>query len=212
MKYIALVVSFYFSCIVFGQVQVTINNNSLFKPSANVAYRNYANDLQLVGIEINETTTIMSGDEKINRFDDLFVYVPMKSITSDTLMILHNGEQVGEVVMKIEVLKAPKVFFGEIKDNKVSMDYLLSNPGLHISYEPQYALPNLYVSNALLILKQKGKKDVQVVINGNAFSPKQIKRLSKLKSGDSLYFKEAILSDFLGSNDLIEANLTLVIE
>lgn len=210
MKYFVFIFSICFGFGVFGQIK--INNNSLYKPSENIAYLNFANDLQIVGLELNASTSIMVGDEKINRFDDLFVYAPLVKKNTDTLRVLHNGEQVGEVVMKLETLKTPKVIFGETTGKTVTLDYVLSNPGLHISYAPQLVMPTSYISGCEMIIKKKDKKEVVSIVHGNAFSPKQIKQLSKLVAGDSIEFRGALLSDLIGNDEEINADLILVIE
>ncbi len=210
MKNIVLLLSICLCSVVSGQVSV--NNYSLVLPGKKVAYRNFNNELEITGLNINESTAIMSRNEKLNRYDSTFIYIPMFPADYDTLRIFNDGEEVGEVVFKIETLKQPKVYFGEVRGNKVKLDYLLSNPGLHISYEPQYAIPNYYVSACEMIIRKAGKKGKEMMIYGNAFSPKQLKTLGKLSPGDVLEFKTAMLSDFLDYNAEIGADFSLTVE
>lgn len=210
MRNAVLMLSVFFCAAAFGQISV--RNNSLVLPDKKVAYRNFNNELEITGMEVDASTVIISRGEKLNRYDDVFAYIPMFPVESDTLRIFSDGEEVGEIVVKIEALISPRVYFGELRKATVKLDYLLSNPGLHLSYEPQYAIPNYYVSGCEIIIRKGGKKGKEMIVHGNAFSPKQLKTLSKLVSGDVLEFKRAQISDFLGYNEEINANFELTVE
>lgn len=194
----------------FGQVGV--KNNSLLTPEKQIAYRNFNNELEITGIDVNASTFIMSRNEKLTRYNTIFAYIPMFPVDSDTLQIFSDGEKVGEVILKLEVLQPPKIYFGEVREKNVKLEYLLTNPGLQTSYEPQLALPDYYVAGCELIIYRDGKKKNTTIIHGNAFSPKQEKMLEKLKAGDVLHFKTAFITNFLGDDKETEADIRLILE
>lgn len=192
--------------------QIGIKNNSLLIPEKQIAYRNFNNELEITGIDLNTSTIIMSRNEKLTRFNTIFIYIPMFPIDSDTLRIFSDGNKVGEVVLKLEVLESPKIYFGEERGETVKLDYLLTNPGLQTSYEPQLALPDYYVAGCELIIYRNGKKKNETIIHGNAFSPKQEKMLAKLRGGDVLHFRTALITNFLGDDKEVEADVKLILE
>lgn len=207
---ITLLSVFLYCTVLFGQVG--IKNNSLLTPEKQIAYRNFNNELEITGIDVNASTVIISRNEKLTRYNTIFAYIPMFPVDSDTLLIFSDGEKVGEVVLKLEVLQSPKIYFGEVRAKTVKLGYLLTNPGLQTSYEPQLALPDYYVAGCELIIYRDGKKKNETIIHGNAFSPKQEKMLGKLKAGDILHFRTALITNFIGDDKEIDADVKLILE
>jgi hypothetical protein len=210
MKNLVVIFSVFCGTVTFGQI--TIKNNSLLIPEKQIAYRNFNNQLELTGVNADSSIIVMSRNEKLTRFNTTFAYIPMFPIDSDTLRIFKNREKIGEVVVKLEVLQSPKINFGEVREGVVKQEYLLTNPGLQTSYEPQLAIPDYYVVGCELIIYRDGKKKNSTIIHGNAFSPKQEKMLGKLKAGDVLHFTTALITNFLGDDREIEADVKLTLE
>lgn len=108
-------------------------------------------------------------------------------------------------------LEEPKVYFGDLRDSIITREYLLSNPGLIVSYDPAQEIPFSYVSSCeLAIIKEKGDQD-DMTIYGNAFSDKQLRKLNRLKAGNILLFKSASISCPSCDNNLVDINLKLVL-
>lgn len=209
MKNFLFIVPFLVCFTIFGQVQ--LYNTSLYQSNELIAYRNFSNNLELGGIAINSSTKIMKNNESLTRFDSIFVYAPMGNQTIDTLKVFQDEKLMGEFIMKVETLKTPKIYFGEYRSGEIKLDYILTNPGLHLSYEPQLLIPTFYVNACEMYISKNGKKESLEMVYGNAFSEKQIKKLSKLKSGDKIRFKTALLSDFQGGEDYWEADIQLTV-
>jgi hypothetical protein len=195
-----------------GYSQVDLLNTSLTVSTKKIAYIAYNNELKINGLNIDASTYILSRGERLNRYDSIFAYIPMLPIETDTLTIVHQGKEAAKIVYSIEHLLEPKIVFGDIKGSEVSVEELLENPGLHVSYEPQYAIANYYVSACELIITPLGKKSKTMIIYGNAFSPKQLKTISKLKPGDRLLFNQGVISDFLQYNEEKMFGLTLIVK
>lgn len=209
MKYIIALIALALTTTTIAQVK--IYNTSIIKPAANHAYAFYTNELILKGITLNGTTEVYAGIEKLTRLDSVFIYNPGK-VGVDTIKVLQNGKQVANFAFQVEKLGSPKIVFGEGYTRSITLDYLLLNPGLQLTYLPQLAIPNLYVSGSSLLVQRNGKKVYETMIYGNAFSEKQINKLAKLQSGDVLTFGLSNLSDFMNTTSLINANLVLTIE
>ena len=140
MKFISLFMISLFSNLIFSQIN--LENNSLIFPEQQIAYIGLDNHLELDGFEPDYTTYLIVGQDTIRRSSNFreFYYKPRsktKDTLLDTLLLYSNNKIVDTFVYKLEYLGKPKVVFGEKRDSTVTKEYLLSNPGLTITYEPQ---------------------------------------------------------------------------
>lgn len=211
MRHFVFLITVFFHLVSFSQIDIL--NHSLMRPQEKIAYSNFFNELEIKGMDMNPSVVVISNNALISIQNYSFFYSPHDSIEYDTLKVLNGNNQVGEVVMKIESLNLPKVYLGDLKGTVVKREYLLSNPGLQVTYEPQLFIPHFYVVWCEMSIIKPGKKEMEMIINGNAFSDKQLKQLSKLKAGDVLQFKTVRFSEAIDSEgtDILEINLKLTL-
>lgn len=198
-----------FLCFSSASAQIDVRNYSLIQPYENIAYRGVLNLIDVVGFESHETLLVSNSDtmQKVNGF---FSYVPLSNFGIDTLEFFVDGKFWTMILFELETLENPTVNFGEKKNGShIQYDYLLSNPGLQVSYSPQLYIPDFYVTSCELIITKftkKGEKEMKMQINGNAFSDSQLKKLRKLNSRATLWFKSIALST---ENEEFEVDLKL---
>lgn len=138
--------------------QVDILNNSLLNPSFPVAYREYENRIFVKGFERDSTIILVSVNDTLRKHGNYYFYKGSK-LKTDTLKVLKEGNVLAQKVYSIENLRTPKIYLGSIRDSLVTVEDILNNSALIVSYEPQIAIPCTMVLNFDgEILKKDGKK------------------------------------------------------
>lgn len=220
--------------------QVDILNNSLLNPSFPVAYREYENRIFVKGFERDSTIILVSVNDTLRKHGNYYFYKGSK-LKTDTLKVLKEGNVLAQKVYSIENLRTPKIYLGSIRDSLVTVEDILNNSALIVSYEPQIAIPCTMVLNFDgEILKKDGKKIPLVknnqkienwttkkwerklaeierkggsIYNGmNQLNPYQIKLIKKMKPDDMLHIQYVILSCPSCVNRKINGNLRLTIK
>ena len=185
-----------------------------------IAYRYFENRLEVMGETIDSTFQLFSIEGEVWRMDNVFLYNPKSKITHDTLSLRRNGNNLGEFVFQIENLKDPKVFLGELRDSVVSKQFLLSNPVLILTHEPQLAKPcSIIIAFSASIVKANNdeidlmdesftkwvgwsdkrierywKRKGALSFGRSKFSKNQLKKIRRMRVGDVLWIKTATLS------------------
>ncbi|MEN9401213.1 MAG: hypothetical protein RL632_2316 [Bacteroidota bacterium] len=227
--------AFYFNPI-FSQIELL--NNSLINPEAKIAYRGFDNRIVISGINVDSNTIIISSTDTLLRFNQEFIYFPKIKKEKDILTVVSNGIQLHQSIYSLERLQDPKIHFGIVRDTIVSRKYLLCNPGLILTYEPQIAKFNAYVASfEASIIKNNGNeidlyditkdklpywsdekidryvlKNDRMFYGGEKFTKKQLKKLKRMKIGDIIWFKTVILNcpDCVGRKITLNLKLTLI--
>lgn len=220
--------------------QVEIHNNSLLDPSFPVAYRGYENKIIVVGYENDSTLILVGTYDTLNKLGDYYYYHGSK-LQTDTLKALKEGKVIAQKVYSIEILREPKIYIGTIRDSLVTVEDILNNSELIVSYEPQIAIPCTRILNFDGVILKKGGKKIPLVkenqktenwpnkkwdrklakierkggtiYNGmNFLNSYQIKLIKKMKSGDLLHIQYCTLSCPSCGNRKISLNLRLTIK
>ncbi len=128
------------------------------------------NDFSGFQIITNERDTLeKSGNYFLGQFDNLHQ-------DSLTLNLVKGNEICCSETYSLQKLEDPKCYLGEIRDSNVSVEQLLQNPGLHISYAPQpYPSKISIASFKGMIIKKNGKKIA--LENTKKMERQEIKRL-----------------------------------
>lgn len=222
----------------FGQVE--IQNNSLLDPSFPVAYRGYENKIIIKGYEEDSTVILVSNNDTLRKFGDYYFFKGSK-LKADTLKALREGKVIAQKIYTLENLREPKIYLGTIRDSLVTVDDILNNSELIVSYEPQIAIPCTRILNFDGVILKKGGKKIPLVkenqktenwtikkwerkfakierkggtiYNGiNHLNSYQIKLIKRMKSGDVLHIQYGTLSCPSCVNRKIYINLRLTIK
>src|SRR6218665_1440326 len=148
-----------FCCPYSSFAQTEIINTSLTIPTADIAYRFYENMFQVQHSEKDSTIILLSNNDTLQRFGfDFYTYLYNGSENKiDTILALRNDEIISQKIVRIENLKIPKIFLGDLRDSLVTKNQLFANPGLIVTFEPQLAKSTLRVlSFTGEIIKQNG--------------------------------------------------------
>ena len=220
--------------------QVEILNNLLLEPSTPIAYREYSNKIVVKGYEQDSTVIVISRNDTLQKYSDYFLYRGSK-LEKDTLIVYKQGEIIAQKVYSIENLNKPKIFLNEIRDSLVTVEDILNNTKLIVSYEPQIAIPCSRVIDFYgFIIKKNGKKTPlkrekqktknwnnekearklnrlekkgAVFYSGiNQLSLYQIKLIKRMSSGDILNIQDVTLSCPSCSNARLHIDLRLTIK
>ena len=229
-------------CIAYNTVlcQIDIKNESLLYPDEKIAYLGYDNSLALTGFASDSTTIIITKSDTIIKSKDYnkFFYRPIVQKDKDTLYLYSNNKLVQQFVYSLELLSKPKIYFGAIRDTLVTKEYLLTNPGLIVTFEPQIAKSDYSVrSFEVSIIKSNGKEteitedfdnyewedwsDTKIkrevkkrgipMYGASIFSNAQLKHLKRKNKGDIIWFKSATYLSPTSSSIRRMINLKLII-
>jgi hypothetical protein len=220
--------------------QVEIQNNSLLDPNFPVAYRGYENKLSVKGFENDSTVILVSINDTLRKFGDYYFYRGSK-LKTDTLKALKEGKVIAQKIYSLEILREPKIYLGTIRDSLITVEDILNNSELIVSYEPQIAIPCTRILNFDGVILKKGGKKIPLVkenqrtenwtikkwerklakierkggtiYNGmNHLNAYQIRLIKKMNSGDMLHIQYGTLSCPSCVNRKININLRLTIK
>ncbi len=217
----------------------TILNVSLVTPEVHIAYRGFHNHLKIQGMEVDSNVVLVSTNDKLqlDRMGKEFIYKTRTPYDTDTLKIYNKQEYITQVVFKIERLGKPRILFGNIRDTLVTKAELLSNPGLICTYDPYLAkMDGIVMEFEVSIVKKNGKeipvceklfsqtegwsekrreryysKQYPENIRGNQFSKAQLKQISKMKTGEIIWFKAATVRGSDAGQNKIDLDLKLTV-
>lgn len=220
--------------------QIEIVNISLLEPSLPIAYQNYSNKIVVKGYEEDSSIIVIAQNDTLKKQDYYFQYEASKN-EKDTLIVYKQEEIIAQKVYSIEILSKPKIFLNEIRDSLVTVEDILNNSKLIVSYEPQIAIPCTRVVNFYgYIIKKNGKiiplkrerkesenwnnkkrerkfnklkKKGMVFYSGiNQLSSYQIKLIKRMNSGDILTIQDVTLSCPSCMKLRLHINLRLIIK
>lgn len=219
MKSILITYFIFIISVSFSQIQ--LKNESLIEPKAKIVYRHYVNKITISGVAFDSTIFIVTHSDTLRLKYGSFFYMPKGSnLDNDTLKLFFNGKLIAQDVFQIKNLGRPDVYFGSLRDTLVTKKYLLSNPGLILSYEPELAIVCESIEEfEAFIIKKNGKKielfDKSInewvgwseekqdkyyekhgsfILGSNKFTKKQLNMLKAIKTGDKIWFKTVVFS------------------
>lgn len=188
--------------------QLEIRNTSLENPDEALLYRQLYNLIEFKSASKDSIVKVLIENDTVQRHINTFFIVPEADHHSiDISAITLEGDT---IVFTLDVKDFPKpdLMLGDQKSGNLSKAFLLQNPGLLYDFPTDSKLPFIYpVKSDLVIINKKGKEKL-IKINGNAFSEKQMKQLSKLEIGETLIFKNSISSCPTCLDSRVEAELT----
>jgi|GEM_PF-6064441 len=188
--------------------QLEIRNTSLENPDEALLYRQLYNLIEFKSASKDSIVKVLIENDTVQRHINTFFIVPEADHQSiDISAITLEGDT---IVFTLDVKDFPKpdLMLGDQKSGNLSKAFLLQNPGLLYDFPTDSKLPFIYpVKSDLVIINKKGKEKL-IKINGNAFSEKQMKQLSKLEIGETLIFKNSISSCPTCLDSRVEAELT----
>lgn len=209
MKYFLILVCLLSSHLILAQLEM--RNSSLSNPGEPVVYRNFYNLLEFTSPTNDSIQCVLIENDTVERYLNTFYIVPDESHTSIVIDVVTAAKDTTQFELQAQDLPVPEMLLGELPNGSLSKEYLLNNPGLMLEYPDHSLLPFMYVIKCeLVIISSKGKETVLKVF-GNAFSEKQLKKLSKLHSGDTLWFKNVQISCTTCMDNRIVTELKLVL-
>jgi len=200
--------------------QVLLHNISLSDPNIPIAYRGFLNKIIVKEFENDNTVIIISQQDTLQKSGDYFYYEGSK-MKEDTLTAIKENQILAQKVYYIENLQQPKIYLGKIRDSLVTVDEIVNNAALIVTYEPQIAISDIMVVNFDgFIFKKTGDKTPLVKQNqesdnwstnrwerrnskikrkgvgekNNCLNSKQIKQIKKMQSGDVLIIHYVVLT------------------
>jgi hypothetical protein len=214
--------------------QIDVVNKSISQPEIKRLYRFHANEIQINGIKTDSSFLIMVGRDTLNFFNNKYHYQPYSRNKQDTFRIYDNGKSVYEEIFEIKGLPILKAYYGTIRDTLISKRYLLTNPELVLSYEPEiYITCSRIISFDASIIKRNGQEELlsenlllkdnlsekelikrikRGYEGGNTFSKKQLRRIKRMKKGETIWFKYATFScpSCVSTKKFIDIKLTII--
>ena len=210
------------------------------EPSTPIAYRGYSNKIVIEDYEQDSIVIVVTQNDTLKKVSDYFYYSGSKQ-KQDTLTAFKDGKIIAQKVYTIENLRNPKIFLDEIRDTLVTIEDILTNSHLRVSYEPQIAIPCTRILKFDgVIIKRTGKIKPLVrenrktenwssdkwtrkvakferkggtIYNGtNQLNSNQIKLIKRMKSGDILHIQYGTLSCSSCMPRKIYINLRLTIK
>lgn len=209
MKYFFALVCLLSSYVMHAQLEM--RNSSLSAPSQPVVYRNFYNLLEFQSSTNDSILCVLIENDTVERYLNTFYIVPDESHSSIVIDVVTVANDTTQFELETRDIPVPELFLGELPNGPLSKTYLLNNPGLMLEYPDQSLLPFMYVIKCELILISSKGKETQLKVFGNAFSEKQLKKLSKLQAGDTLWFKNVQISCTTCMDNRISTELKLVL-
>lgn len=173
--------------ILYSQIKVT--NESLIYPEKRILYLGVENSIEVNGADSLELIIVDSRKDTVQNLGTTFFYKPRRDDGFDTLTILYNGKVLDTAIFKVKVLSKAQVYFGETRDTTVSMDYILSNPGLQISFYPSILKCWMNINQYDASLIKKNGDEIPLTGVGSKFSNENLKILEGAEHGDALFIK-----------------------
>lgn len=144
----------------YPSAEVEIVNAEMMDPSEKVAFRWHYNRLEVKGLDFHTNFIVTTSRDTLrNDYSNTFGYIAPTSKT-DTIRVVLNGKIIHEEVFEIWNMPKPAVRFGYISENQdVSLQYILSNPGLHVfnPVHPMKTCVRIQMFEAKII-KKNGKE------------------------------------------------------
>lgn len=209
MKYCFALVCLLSSYVMHAQLEM--RNSSLSDPSQPVVYRNFYNLLEFQSSTNDSILCVLIENDTVERYLNTFYIVPDESHASIVIDVVTFANDTTQFELEARDIPVPELFLGDLPNGSLSKTYLLNNPGLMLEYPDHSLLPFMYVIKCELILISSKGKETQLKVFGNAFSEKQLKKLSKLQTGDTLWFKNVQISCTTCMDNRIPTELKLVL-
>jgi hypothetical protein len=187
MSKVILFVFPFFPFILFSQIKIT--NESLVYPEKRILYLGVVNSIEVNDADSLELTIVDSGKDTVQSSGTTFFYKPKREDEFDTLTLLYKGKVIDTAIFKVKVLNKAQVFLGDTRDTTVSKDYILSNPGLRISFYPSILECWMYINQYDASLIKKNGDEIPLTGVGSKFSNENLKILEEAEHGDELFIK-----------------------
>lgn len=138
--------------------QIEILNNSLIDPHEKILYC-ATNRLEVIGLEMDSTFLVLRNADTLIHYENEFNYYCYSSRKYDTITISKNDSILHRAIFQVKMLPRPSIYLGVVRDTFVARSYLLSNPGLILTYDSTSYIPCSNIQNfEAVIVNKKGKE------------------------------------------------------
>ena len=148
----------------FSYTQIQICNLSTGPNSTPILYYNHQNTMCVLDLEYDSTILLTSLNDTFNWQNNYFSYYKYQSDNQkyDTLKIIKNGQIIYQQAFKLEQLGPPQFYLGNIRDTFVTVQEILLNPRLIISYEPQVYIPCIHIMDYVAVILKKNGRTIKM--------------------------------------------------
>jgi len=188
----------------YPSAEVEIVNAEMMDPECKVVFRGYHNYLQVNGLEFHTNFILTTSRDTLQKIGfNEFGYVATRQ-SIDTIRVVLNGRIIHEEIFQIRNMPKHEIGLGYIHENqKVSLKYILSNPGLQIIV-PGFPLKFCYGIQMFeaKIIKKNGKEIPLTTKSAKGFDDWSDRKQERYWNGQFVFHrKENDIRNYLNKFD-----------
>lgn len=187
MKYIHLILLFFYSSSLCGQINVT--NVILNDKSKKQLYIGVDNILVISGTKHYSHVHFAANKMKAEIINDSTIILQPAMIGADTLRIYSANKLIYQCPFLVDVVPRPIVRIGNSLDTIMTVRQILQSPYLSIIFPNTNFNSEWHVLSYTSVITSSAEGDTFIEYNpSNKFTENETRHIAQLKSGDKIYF------------------------